>query len=405
MELHSVTPKLRGIMPYRELTDNQLVETLLTNACAQEKAETAGELFQRYCEKCDRRIRAVFQSRGLEYSDANSYYNTVFFAIYERIFEVENLIRKLTSYEVTRGVFERWLLRVVTSETIDWLRRMDPKTGLSNAFTVFPDNQTISESEEKQIEKKLALRDSPGKPSWERELSEEAPTHHIQQALSQLSDELRVTMRLRFLGYCELESCDMAYLSKTSAGSAEDIATRIKNFQQDIRNSEAFLAAEQQELELAVLTERVEYFHRKMLQLKPVLETLGYSQRELSQVRRDIQKGLSGEPDSLTFHYQEIKILRKKLRERYAAKQIDARKFAREEKLLTYQETVKRWMSTQQKKEHALQAYYSGAQALKLSYEQVAAFLNISPGTVASRINRAKKALERTRTKHNETNL
>ncbi len=390
-------------MPYQELTDNQLVEILLTNACAQDKAAAAGELFQRYCQKCDHRIRAVLQSRGLKYSDANSYYNTVFFAIYERVFEVENLIRKLTSYEVTRGVFERWLLRVVTSETLDWLRRVDPGTGLSNALTVFPDNQTISESEEKQIEKTLAARDSPKKPSWERDPSEKEHTHHIQQALSQLSDELRVTMRLRFLGYCELEPCDMAYLSKTSAGSAEDIAASIENLQQAIRNSEAFLAAEQQELELAVLTERIEYFHRKMLQLEPILETLGYSQQELSQVRLDIQKGLSGEPDSLTFHYRELKILRKKLRERYAAGHIDARKFAREERLLTYQETVKRWMSTQQKKEHALQAYHSGAQLLKLSYEQIATFLKVSPGTVASRINRAKKALEKTLIQHKET--
>ncbi|GAK58426.1 hypothetical protein U27_05400 [Candidatus Vecturithrix granuli] len=130
-------------MPYRDFTDHQLGETLLITESAQEKADVAAELFKRYCEKCDRRIRAVLQSRGLEYSDANTYYNTVFFEIYERIFEVEDLTRKLRSYRADRGVFERWLLQVVTLETIDWLRRVNPQTGISHALTFFPDSQKL----------------------------------------------------------------------------------------------------------------------------------------------------------------------------------------------------------------------------------------------------------------------
>ena len=253
-------------MSYQHLTDNQLAEILLNaektqgTKSAQKKTDAAAEFFQRYCEKCDRRIRAILQSRGLEYSDANSYYNTVFFDLYGRIFEADNLIRKLRSYDVNRGVFERWLMRVVTSETIDWLRRVDPATGLSNALTVFPDTQVRSEPEEERGREGLA-QNFPEKPSWVKDPAEEHHITHIRHILSQLSDELRVTMRLRFLSYCNLETRDLTYLSESLGRQGEEISADIENLQQDLRNSDAFLEAERQELELAVLTERAEYFH------------------------------------------------------------------------------------------------------------------------------------------------
>jgi RNA polymerase sigma factor (sigma-70 family) len=383
-------------MPYRDFTDQQLVETLLKTESSQEKAEVAAELFKRYCEQCDRRIRAVLQSRGLEYSDANTYYNTVFFEIYERVFEVDNLIRKVRTYDAARGVFKRWLLQVVTLETIDWLKRVNPKTGVSHALTFFPDNQKTSELREQEHKKAPVLHDSPGIPDEEHDLAGDAPITNIQHALSQLSDELRVTLRLRFIGYCELEARDVTYLSRVLRQPEEDMTHAVELLQQEIKDSEVFLAAEQQELELTLLTERAEYFHKKALHLEPVLETLGYAQQELTQIRTDIQKGLSGDTESATLHYQDIKKQQTRLKEHYAAGHIDSLDFARKKKLLEYQEIVKRWISAQKKKDTALQAYRSGAHLVKLSYERLASFLGISPGTVASRINRAKKTLEKT---------
>lgn len=390
-------------MPYRDFTDHQLVETLLTTESAQEKADVAAELFKRYCEKCDRRIRAVLQSRGLEYSDANTYYNTVFFEIYERIFEVESLTHKLRFYRADRGVFERWLLQVVALETIDWLRRVNPQTGFSHAFTFFPDAQKTLDLDYQESRNKLVLQNLPGKSVGNQDLAEDASLTHIQNALSQLSDELRVTLRLRFIGYCELETRDVRYLSQVSGQPEEEIVHTVAHLQQEIRDSEGFLAEEQQELELALLTERTEYFYKKVLHLEPILETVGYAQQELRQIRTDVQNESSGHTERPTLRYQDIKEQRRRLKEQYAAGQIDAQKLAREDKLLLYQETVKRWINTQKKKETVLQAYRAGTHLVKLSYEEIATFLGISAGTVASRINRAKKTLAKKLTGQKKT--
>jgi RNA polymerase sigma factor (sigma-70 family) len=365
-------------MSYREFADNQLVETLLTSASAQEKADVAAELFKRYCEKCDCRIRAVLQSRGLEYSDRNLYYNSVFFEVYERVFAPDSLIRKLQSYDPTRGVFARWLLRVVTSEIQDWLKRRDPETGLSHALSIFPDNLVSSDLDQNN-HSTPRIDNVPSAPN-------RSPIHH---AMSQLSDELRVTLRLRFLGYCNLESHDVAYLADLSSRPAEAIRSEIDRLRQDLNTSEAFHSAEQQELELAVLTERVEYFSHKAAEVELKLETLGYTHQEIEQGRAAIE---NEKADSI-LRYQDIKALQARLRTQYAARQIEAEKFAREMTFLDYQKVVKRWFRVQHKKELSLHSYRAGTHMTTLSYEQLADLLGCSSGTVSSRINRAKKRL------------
>ena len=85
----------------------------------------------RYYTKLDINIRFLFRREGLPYQVNKSYYEDVYWGVCRRIFAIDIFLKKLSHFDIRKD-FEPWFRRVIRNEIRDWLKVVDPETGLTN---------------------------------------------------------------------------------------------------------------------------------------------------------------------------------------------------------------------------------------------------------------------------------
>jgi hypothetical protein len=78
----------------------------------------------------DKTIRSTLKYHAVPYGPNYSYYNSVFFDVYKRVFKRSTFEKKIRHFDRTR-VFRAWLMAVIRNEVKDWLKSVDPESGMS----------------------------------------------------------------------------------------------------------------------------------------------------------------------------------------------------------------------------------------------------------------------------------
>ncbi len=376
-------------MDYSQLSDAELINCFLGHE--PERSAIRDELFSRYYEQFDRRIRAVLYSRELPYSADESYYNDIFMAIYDAVFGLDGFERITSGYNVNKGEFGKWFLNyVVVNKVRDWLKKVDKETGLKNIDRL---RQGIQREKDRLSLQQPVSASDPSGMTLAEVISVDADSPDIEkqsqisQAIDRLSQNQRVIIRLLFIAYEDLPDCDLDYLAAELDTSKTVFYNRIRELQNKLRASDKFNAGDKKELELTCLKEQHDHWTLRVARIKRELEGL-YPDT----LANDIANQIDG------LKLKDIKTAKEKLTISHKANLINGIEYRKKLSQLNYHEALAHLAKIARRRLSAQQEYVSGKYLALPGYQELADMLQIAPGTVASRINRAagnlKKQLE-----------
>jgi DNA-directed RNA polymerase specialized sigma24 family protein len=371
-------------MEYSRYPDAELVNLFLNNKA--EQADIRNEFFGRYYERFDQRIRGVLYTCGLPYSPSEFYYNKIFLDAYQQIFELKEFERTLQKYELTRGEFANWFLNyVVVNRIKDWLKKIDKASGRKNIEWL--KERIIQEQQQ------ISLNESFGKEGNKLTLTEiitakteqydETHQQAISSAIQQLPSAQQLMLGLLFLAYQETPEHNLAYLAAELSMPTSTIKEQLKQISQELKKSPKYEQSERVELSLACLEQQENYLHNKLKHIESEIEVL-FPDKEIPRMDAKTQP-----------LFKDIAQAKQELLRAYRNHQIEAREYCFSSLLLQYQNIVKQLSKITRKRADLAQEYNSGKYFVFPSYKQLAKLLNISEGTLASRINRTVNQLRK----------
>jgi len=363
-------------MDYKRLSDEELVEAFLKQRFAREPIRD--ELFARYYERFDGRIRAVLYTYGLPYSPGEAYYNEVFVEIYRQVFELAELEAILGKYDSGKGGFANWFLNyVVVSRVRDWLRRLDSSGAQKNI-------DRLREGVKREREQ-LSLNEPLNKAGEGLPLAELIPAEETEagngwpqamaSAISRLPPAQRLMLRLLFVAYEELPEEEIEYLATLRDVPAGVIREMLAETGRELRSSDKYEQGERLELALACLARQVEYLRRELAEVEAEIRAL-FPERRLP------------EEELSAVQLKEIAQARDELARAYRAGEMDEREYRWQALVLERKYIAKHLAKAKRKKEQLVREYRSGRYFIFPSYKQLAKILGLAEGTVASRISR-----------------
>ena len=368
-------------MKYKQLSDAELIDRFFKYKS--ERTAIRDELFARYYERFDQRIRAVLHTYGLPYSPDEFYYNEIFMYIYNQIFELNNFEEILKKWEIKRGKFAHWFLNfVVVNRVKNWLKKPNETGDQKNIEYL----REMVRAEYRQ----LSLHESVDKEGIGLTLIEILPAEEesfnenrrqaIDSAISQLSPNQQLMLRLLFLAYQEIPEQDQAYLAAELNVPTSSASEIIDSICEELKRSPKYEQSEKIELSLASLAQQEDNLQWKLKNVESELETL-FADKEMPHVDAQVL-------------FKDIEQAGQELDRLYRCRQIKRDEYQWQSLLLQRQHIAKQLSKTTRKRAKLTHDYRSGRYLVSPSYKQLAQLLNLSEGTVASRINRTISCLK-----------
>ena len=271
------------------LSDTDLVKLFRRKEGQKTRQVLRDTLFARFYEQFDKTIRAVLRSKGIPYQDTEVYYNKVFTGVYERVFSLDLLDKKLRNFDLNRN-FKPWFFAVTRGEVYDWLKKVDPKTRLSNYEILrnIAETRTKEESVDKPGDElhQSELLEKACINSEERDFEEEERNEQLRILIDSLPDSQRVLLRLQFIAYEDLPPEDIAYLARENDRSTDKIQRDVKELRAALRKSDQFKEYEKKKLLVISLKLKEENLERKIFFGRAKLHGLGCN---LKEIEGDIQ--------------------------------------------------------------------------------------------------------------------
>jgi len=362
-------------MEYMSLTDVELVNLFLS--CKERRASIRDELFARYYEQFDRRIRAVLYTNGLPYSPSEFYYNEIFTDIYSHVFDIENLENLLGKYRAEKGVFSIWFLNfVVVNKIKNWLGKINKASGRKNIEFLRKNSNEMSMH--------VPFDEPAGRCGVGLSLSETLPRKQevcetvffdpISDAISNLSPAKRLILRLLFLAYQEVPEIDLTYMANELDVSVSSLREELADLCMDLRASPRYESSERIELALECLSQQENSLRGKLKRIDTEIDII-FPEREMVD-------------DGVDLLFKDIEARKRELEGLYRCKKLGADKYRFSYLLLEKQYASKQLSKVSAKRLALIKEYNSGKHFLLSSYRQLAKLLDVSEGTVASRISR-----------------
>lgn len=370
-------------MVYKQLSDAELVGWFLSHNS--DRTAIRDVLFGRYYERFDQRIRAVLYTYGLPYSPGEFYYNEIFMNIYQQVFELDEFETILQKYELERGKFSSWFLNyVVVNRVKNWLMKMNKNRGRKNIEwlkeNVGEEYRQLSLNGSLEIERdELTLVNVV--PAQAETLDEKCQ-QAIDSAINHLSPAQQLILRLLFMAYQEIPAQDVAYLANELNMPVSAIEKTLEQASRELRNTHKYEQSEKMESSLGCLACQEDNLRWKLKNIESELEAL-FPDKEMPKVEADSQ-----------LLFKDIELARQELDNSYKHRQIEIEEYHRRSLLLQYQYVTKQLLKISQKRIQLVREYQSGKYLVSPSYKQMAQLLNLSEGTVASRINRTVNRLK-----------
>ncbi len=252
-------------MGYRQFSDTELASLFLE--CNSNRVAIRDELFGRYYERFDQRIRAVLYTCGLPYSPAEFYYNEIFVDIYHQIFDLSEFGEILGKYKPERGEFANWFMNyVVVNRVKDWLKKVDKPTGLKNIERL--KENTGHENRYVSLDKYTDIIPAETEPSDRAEPGDICP------AIQQLPVGLRLMLRLLFLAYGDVPEIELAHLAAEIHSPVAVIKDKLEHIRRELKESPKYEEGEQIDLTLDCLARQEEHWQRQIRRLESEMEAV-----------------------------------------------------------------------------------------------------------------------------------
>jgi DNA-directed RNA polymerase specialized sigma24 family protein len=331
-------------------------------------------IVERYCEPLDTRIRAVLASRGLDYSPSSDYYNTLFFDIYERTLSPQGLRKKAAHFRSHKGRFRTWFLgAVVVNEVRDWLKRKNRPQALLMS-------EALGHETEFRLRRTESLEYLDRSLPFNRTKNETPPATETSGQLEDLSMEHRVVAYLVFLAYCDPPGEVIEAIARARDEPPREIESILRGIQTRLRELPQFGEGEKLEGRLALEWERIRHLHHAVARARTRLVAHGATEPEIERV----EQGKSAPWKDIRSRHQEMRL---RAREGDIAPETWERECLQHE-FVTFAKRLKEHEEHWQQLKSSLQ---DGDYLVRLPNKEIAAFLRIPEGTIASRINTLKK--------------
>jgi DNA-directed RNA polymerase specialized sigma24 family protein len=373
-------------MGYKQLSDRELIDRFLI--CKPEQTAIRDELFGRYYQRFDQRIRAVLYTYGLPYSPGEFYYNEIFIDIYQQVFELKKFGTILQKWEIKRGEFASWFLNfVVVNRIKNWLMKLNKTSGRKNIewlkekvreeYRILALNEPIGARENGLT--LIEVLPAEAEPLYEND------RQTIDSTICQLSPVQQLMLKLLFIAYQEVPEQDQTYLAAELNIPVSSVKEELGQICQELKKSPKYEQGEKGELTLACLTQRENDLQWKLKNIESELEAL-FPDKELPQT-----------DDYSQLLFKNIDQAKQELDQSYHRRQVEEKEYRWKSLFLQYQYIAKQLSKTTWKKTQLAHDYQSGKYFVTPSYKQLSLLLQISEGTVASRISRTISNLKELR--------
>lgn len=371
----------------------ELVRRFLKRKDKERQKALGDQIFGLCYKRFDEQIRAYLRYKDIPYEVNEEYYNRVFDEIYPRLFTLDNLLKKLKRFDLSKE-FYPWFCSVVRGEVRDWLRKVDRETRLSN------EEKLKSIAQNRAKEKSLAeLRGEYPEPGALDIAStacesiipcEGERDNRIRNLINALPRFQRTVIRLEFVAYGDLGLEDIAYIAKRTGKAKNEVAQEICELRESLRESPQFERNESKRLLVRSLGLKEENLKRKAFFFENNLVVLGCRSLE----------GIEQGADEITLKEINRRIKSKKaLLRKKSNRGGKAAVKSHESDLakLYYMEAFKRLRKTRKEREVIIGEYRNGGYRLysRPSTDQMASILGVKTGTIGSTKSKAKEALLR----------
>lgn len=348
------------------------------------------ELRARLMGPIDGVIRDTLRSRQLGYEPDAGHFNAIFDFVIDRIFAPDSLGRRLASFDPAKGNFEAWFLygsgSVVRNEARMWLReRSDEARGIkkeeeARAGATRSERALGLNDEDAGAEGALARA---GAAEARERAAGEADASRSRGALAGLKPEHRVVLRALMIAYEEPEAADLEVIAQARGVPEDQVRKEAEALRAELSASEAFEEDLATDLKLGALLEHGQLLERRRHVHERKLEAAGMSDG-LRATLRETARGL-----------QLGEIAQFRRAERPCPEEWASHHERHGGLLWDWVEGLIRADTIQGRLERLRGEARGGRRFVRPSHQQLAEFLGVAPGTVASRLNRAKADLDR----------
>lgn len=335
----------------------------------------------------DARIREVLRVYGVRYEPDATYYNTVFFYVYERAFQPD----KLSSYDLAKGEFRPWLSRVIRNAVLDWIKSSHPdwpvswgleagrETARVRAMLSLDNSDDDSGEPDARLAEKIpdpkAFRypeETAGKDGNEasNESAVGGDDARIENSLAAMPDEQRAAFELYSVNLRSPSQWVRDWLMAQRSWTREQTETEIAALADGAGGQ---LESEKLETELAICNEMERGYAWQTEQAESRLAEIGWPQATIEEI----------EQEAMRTGFAELE-RKKKLN----AKDRDTLRAPIA--LVECQIAYKRWRKWAERRSAALDAYREAAHIRFPSYREIGRLIGKSESAMAGLLRRAK---------------
>ena len=295
---------------YEQYADEELVEQFAALQSRRDKERIRDTLFGRYYCGINKEIKRTLTFYGLPYDDSYPYYNTLFDALYSKVFILEPFEQLLKSFNSRKGAFSRWFLRSVISNKIrDWLRTRCDKGLLRNGQLL--KSYQVKHVHLDAVPVTALSKTTGGTPKRENGIGIHfglmEKRHFVPIVLERLNPKNRIVLKLLFLPQIRLGLEELVLAASLCGKEVQRLSHQLLSYQ--IHWEENRYKLEEEHL---VQVEDLRYIisqeKKRMFELSSQLERLGFRQEEaflngresqryllkdLRAIRREVKRGAS----------------------------------------------------------------------------------------------------------------
>ena len=342
----------------------------------------------------DKTIRSTLQYHNVPYGANYSYYNSVFFDVYDRVFKIEKFDKKIRKFDSQR-FFLPWLKTVIRNEVRDWLKSLDPDSGLNKKIvlrkkseidsTIDTNNCLDNDKSYKNSVHPLLTNFIMGLDPFGGVKSSKSQKC-LEESIGFLNIAQQTIIYFDMIAYHFFPQHIVAYISDQTQKTIDKVEADLDVLRQMLRASDKYFENKKKIRRLYTLYLEIELNEKKLHFLRKELEGLGFEdintlelQAQSYKYKEDVNQLVKQKKND--YH----QVLKSSCWDKNSAF-INLKKSFFIKTLVYYRENI-------EARNKIISAFEKGALFIKPRSKQIAAILQISKGAVDTRRSRTEKVL------------